>query len=241
MPLLRFLALFLFAAILAAPLPMHTSTCSAQAPGTADAADTAALTAAMQRRYESLESFEAAFSQTLVNAASGESRTRTGTIRFKRPSLIRWQTVTPEPELLVVGAQDVWAWYELEQTAYRYTVEQVLDSRTMLRFIAGKARLDEDFWVEDQGDDAGLRRLHLIPRKAEPSLVEATVWVDTGRTVMTRMELVDFFGNVNAVSLENLAFDVHIPAEVFAFAPPKDADVFDNRDKGAQGVENLGQ
>lgn len=240
MPLFRFMTLFLLAAILAAPLPPHGPGAAHAAPA-ALAEDTTALTAAMQRRYETLDSFEAAFTQTLVNAASGERGTRTGTVRFKRPSLIRWQTMTPEPELLVVGQNEVWAWYELEQTAYRYTVEQVLDSRTMLRFIAGKARLDEDFWVEDQGEDAGLRRLHLIPRKAEPSLVEATVWVDPQRMVMTRMELVDFFGNINAVTLENLAFDVELPADVFAFSPPKGADVFDNRDKGAQGVENLGQ
>lgn len=226
MPLFRFLVLVLLAAALAAP---------------ARAQEPSALTAAMQRRYETLSTFEAAFSQTLVNAASGESRTRTGTIRFKRPSLIRWQTMTPEPELLVVGAQDVWAWYELEQTAYRYTVEQVLDSRTMLRFISGNARLDEDFWVEDQGDDAGLRRLHLMPRKAEPSMVEATVWVDPSSTVMTRIEIVDFFGNTNAVILENMVFDVQLPAEVFAFAPPQGADVFDNRGKDGPAVETLGQ
>lgn len=190
-----------------------------------------ALTKAMQSRYETLKTFEAAFTQNMTNAASGETVKRSGTIRFQRPMLIRWETMTPEPELLVIGGQDVWSFFPEEETAYRFTTEQIMDSKTMLRFISGNARLDEDFWVADGGMDDGLRKLQLVPQKPEPSLVEAEMWVDVERAVMTKMTVIDFFGNQNSVALENLKLDVELPEAIFSFTPPEGTDVFDNRQK----------
>jgi len=221
MPLLRYAASLLLLLALASPA------LAADAPTD----PIAGLTTAMQKRYETLGSFTASFSQTLTNAASGESAMRTGKIWFKRPMLIRWETRTPEPELLVLGDQDVWNWFALEETAYRYTAAQVLDSRTMLRFISGQARLDEEFWVADQGEEDGLRKLQLVPRIPEPSMVEAEVLVDPKQAVMTRITIIDFFGNANAVDLDNLVLDADCPDKLFLFTPPEGTDVFDNRGK----------
>lgn len=197
------------------------------------------LVSAMQERYESLESFEAGFTQRMTNAASGETVERTGTILFKRPSMIRWQTETPEPELLIIGPQDVWTWFALEETAYRYTVDQVLDSKTMLRFISGRASLDEDFWVADMGTEDGLRKLQLMPKQPETSLVEALMWVDPERAVMVKTTVFDFFGNENTVELTGLELDVPLDDDVFTFTPPQGADVFDNRGKPGVTAEPL--
>jgi hypothetical protein len=71
------------------------------------AEDPAQLAARIQKKYASISSFTAGFTQAIRNAASGDTENRSGTIAFKKPTLVRWETVKPEKELLVVGKDAV--------------------------------------------------------------------------------------------------------------------------------------
>lgn len=186
------------------------------------------VTAAIQRQYESLESFQADFLQQLKNATTGRVEEREGSIAYQKPSLIRWETVTPERELLVVGSDAVWNYVPAEKTAIKNPLATVLGSKTMIRFISGQARLDEDFIVEEQGSEAGLTKLALTPKEPEPSLVQAFVWVDPATNMLRSILLVDFYGNVNRVGLDNLVLNPKLSRDLFAFTPPAGVTVQDN-------------
>lgn len=185
----------------------------------------------MQRQYESLTSFTAAFVQTLANAQTGEKEVRKGTIAFRQPSLIRWATVSPENQILVVGDKAVWDYYADEKTAYKYPTADVLSSKTMLRFISGKARLEQDFYVTEHPEKDGLLEMELTPKEAEPGLVQATVWVTPATYMLYRVLLVDFYGNKNDLSLDNLLLNPDLPRSDFEFSPPAGTKVFDNTKK----------
>lgn len=135
-------------------------------------AHAADLTDQIQKRYDTLQSFRAFFLQTLTNASSRETQERLGTIVFVRPRFIRWETTSPEQELLIIGKDTVWDYFPEEETVYRYSVEQALSSKTMIRFLSGEANLKEDFTVKDLGADGDFRHLKLIPKEPEPNLVE---------------------------------------------------------------------
>jgi outer membrane lipoprotein carrier protein len=193
------------------------------------AADIAALTSKMQKQYQTLSSFSAEFTQQLQNAASKESDTRTGKLIFAQPALIRWETLTPEKELLVVGKDVVWNAFPEEKTAYRYSVEEVLGSKTMLRFLSGKAKLTEDFHIQEEKDaPAGQVKLRLVPREAEPSLVLAYAWVDQRTNMLARISIEDFYGNINDLTLANVTLNTKTSPEMFQYTPPAGFSVFDN-------------
>lgn len=185
----------------------------------------------MQRQYEALTSFTAAFVQTLTNAQTSEKETRKGSIAFRQPSLIRWETTSPEKSLLVVGEAAVWDYYPGEKSAYKYPTTDVLSSKTMLRFISGKARLEEDFHVTEQGEKDGLLVLDLIPKEPEPGLVQATVWVTPSTYLLSKVLLVDFYGNKNDLSLNDLLLNPDLPRSDFVFTPPAGTSVYDNTRK----------
>lgn len=185
----------------------------------------------MQQQYEALTSFTADFVQTLTNAQTGEKEVRKGTIAFRQPALVRWDTVAPEKQLLVVGDKAVWDYYADEKAAYKYPTTDVLSSKTMLRFISGKARLEQDFYVTELPEKDGLLEMELAPREAEPGLVQATVWVTPGAYMLYRVLLVDFYGNQNDLSLDNLVLNPDLPKAGFEFSPPAGAKVFDNTKK----------
>lgn len=203
----------LFAALLAALLPA--------------AAQADKLTDAIQKRYETLQSFQTDFQQELTNAASGSVEKRSGKIWFKQ-SLVRWETHTPEKELLVVGQNIVWNYFEAEKLAMKYKPSQVFNSKTMIRFLSGKANLKEDFKIEEQGREDGMVKLRLVPKDPEPTMVLAYIWVDPKTSMLGKVLIVDFYGNGNMVSMRNLQADRRADAKLFEFTPPPGTQVKDN-------------
>jgi len=185
------------------------------------------ITDAIQKRYDSLNAFQTDFQQELTNAASGSVEKRSGKIWFKQ-SLVRWETQKPEKELLVVGKSAVWNYFEADNVAMKYRTSQVFNSKTMIRFLSGKANLKEDFKIEEQGTENGLVKLRLVPKEPEPTMVLAYIWVDAKTSLLGRVRIVDFFGNGNQVSLTNLSVDKRADAKLFEFTPPKGAQVKDN-------------
>lgn len=176
----------------------------------------------IQRRYEFIQAFQAEFTQELTVAASRESEVRRGILYFRHPGLIRWETVSPEPELLIVGSEVVWNYFEDEEIAYRYAVEDVLGSATVLKILSGQARLDDDFLTEvDLAEDAGATVIRLRPRIPEPSLVEATIWVDPATFLLQQVVALDFYGNTNQVALHDLRLDPDLDPSLFKFTPPE--------------------
>ncbi len=186
------------------------------------------LTAEIQKTYDSIKTFKADFTQTLTNAASKEQEIRSGKITFKQPSLLRWESVKPEKELLIVGDSVVWDYFPEDELALKYHTKQLFNSKTMIKFISGQARLEEDFVVENQGDDAGLIKLKLLPLEPETGLVLAYVWVNPEKKMLTRILVVDFYGNGNEVAMENIEIDPEVAESQFQFTPPKGVEVEDN-------------
>jgi outer membrane lipoprotein carrier protein len=194
------------------------SVCCAQASDLSDQ---------IQKRYDTLQSFRAFFLQKLTNASSREVQERLGSITFKRPRFIRWETTSPENELLIIGQDTVWEYFPEEETVYRYSVEQVLSSKTMIRFLSGEANLKDDFIIEDLGTDGEFRHLKIIPMEPEPNLVEGELWVRPGQDMLEKIKLVDFFGNINELELTGIELDVTVEDKDFTLNPPKGTEVIE--------------
>ncbi|WP_152512888.1 outer membrane lipoprotein chaperone LolA [Desulfovibrio sp. X2] len=194
----------------------------------AGAASASAITADIQKQYESLKGFTADFKQMLKSAATGQVEEREGTISYKKPNLVRWETDTPEKELLLVGKKVVWNYVPSEKTASKSPLNAVFSSKTMIRFISGQANLDEDFVVEEQGTEAGLIKLALTPKKPEPNLVQAFLWVDPQSHMLRSVLIVDFYGNANKLGLDNIRINPGLSDSLFEFTPPKGVTVQDN-------------
>lgn len=186
------------------------------------------ILAKMREATDSLSSFESGFDQLLTNTASKEEEKRAGRVWFQKPQNIRWETNQPEKELLIASGDDLWNYIPSEKTVYKYAAKDVLNSKTMVRFLTGKGRLEDDFVVKLLGEEAGLAKLELTPREAEPGLVKALMWVDPDAGLMKRVRLLDFYGNKNELTFVDLKQNPKIDRERFSFTPPKDATLIDN-------------
>lgn len=181
----------------------------------------------VQEKYETIESFQAGYIQILTNAATREQEERIGQISFQKPLNVRWESTSPEKELLLIDKETVWNYFPDEKAAYQYETDEILTSRNMIRFISGKARLTQDFKVEDQGMEDGLHKIKLVPNNPEPDLVLAYIWSDD-QGMMHRVLLVDFFGNGNELRLKDIELNPVLDEQIFSFEPPDGIDVIEN-------------
>lgn len=186
-----------------------------------NAADVIPIATALQKKYDSMKTFRAIFTQRLLHQESGSEEIRKGTLLFQKPLNIRWETEKPYPELLVVNKDAVWDYLPDEELAYCYSPDVVKDSRSVIQVVTGQTRLDKDFTVQSEKDDGGLAVLRLYPKDPTPQLVEAILWIDKESKLISRVQIMDFYGNTNEVHFTAITPDVPLQMSVFSFTPPK--------------------
>jgi len=203
----------------------------------ATAAQASDIAATIQARYEKLRTFSATFEQTLTHKESGSVEKRQGNLLFQKPLLIRWQTDKPHEETLVVTDKEIWDYLADEEIAYRYPLELVRDSRSIIQVITGQAALTKDFDVKEDGQENGLAKLHLYPKEPAPQMVEALLWVEPGTGYIRRASIIDFYGNSNDVRFTQFKPDTSLKTSDFTFTPPKGIEVEDRIDRKVQERE----
>lgn len=185
------------------------------------------LTSLIQKRYEAMHSFSAAFTQVLTHAESGAEERRTGRLLFAKPFRLRWETGAPGPETLVINEKEVWDYVPDEETAYRYAPEVAADSASLVKVVTGQSRLDQDFSVERQADENGLAVLRLYPKEPSAQVVEAVLWAEKTSGLIRRVRILDFYGNANDITFTRLTPDAPASDSAFRFTPPAGVEVED--------------
>lgn len=194
-----------------------------------------ALAEAMQTRYAQMQTFRAPFVQKLTHRESGAEEVREGVIYFQHPLNIRWETTKPEAELLVVTPKEIWNYLPADTTAIRYAPELAKDSRSVIQVITGQSRLDKDFVVEETGREGDLVVLGLYPHEPTVQFTEGKLWVNQKTKFIHRAEIIDFYGNSNDITLNDMALNLSFPAETFSFTPPAGVTVEDRMKDNASG------
>ncbi len=181
----------------------------------------------IQARYKDVDTIESTFDQVLTHRESGSVEKRTGRLIFQRPFLVRWETDSPNAELLVITDKDIWNYLPDEEVAYRYGAEIAYDSQMLVQVITGLAKLTKDFDVQTLGKENGMVSLQLFPHEPRPDLVEALLWVDEKTKIIKKVRILDFYGNSNELAFSKVNLNVDLDEALFSFVPPPGVDVED--------------
>ncbi len=194
----------------------------------------ASLAERLQQKYATINAMQADFTQTLLHKESGSTEKRSGTLLFKKPLLVRWETQKPSPELLIVGSNAIWNVFPNEELVYKYSPELAQDSRSIVRVVTGQTRLDQNFFVEEEGKDGSLVKLRLYPKEPTQSLVEALLWVDPEADLIKKLRVYDFYGNENEISFSSQNIAATAKDADFSYKAPKGF-VVEDRTKQTDG------
>ena len=192
--------------------------------GGAGAPSAGDLAARVQTFYERTRDLEARFEQTYAYAGFGRRQTSSGTLRVKKPGMMRWDYEKPARKVVAVKGSRLVQYEPEEHQAY---VDERFDATAMsaaVTFLLGKGDLAKEFDLAVDGAGALLLR----PKEIDPRVesIALTVGAD-GEVTATRV--VDGSGNVNEIRFSEVrrnrgipdgAFDVKLPKDVLHLQAP---------------------
>src|SRR5512138_3748244 len=118
----------------------------------------------VQAYYEATRDLEAKFQQTYTYAGFGRRQVSSGTLRVKKPGMMRWDYEKPAPKTIAVKGSRLVQYEPEEHQAY---VDEKFDASAMsaaVTFLLGKGDLAKEFDLSL--DDVGA--LLLRPKTPDP-------------------------------------------------------------------------
>ncbi len=185
----------------------------------------------LQNNYTKLDSFKAEIDQELFHRESNTTEKRKGSILFAQSDNIVLETKSPNPELIVVNAKEIWNYLPDEEVAYRYHPTALENSQIALSILTGQNKISDNFEVEELNEEGSLIGLLLYPNEPTSHLVEAQIWVNPKTNLIEKLTILDFFGNTNSISFKKFTPNFKTKKSDFEFKPPMGIDVEDRFDQ----------
>lgn len=111
----------------------------------AQTTDVLAISRAVDRHYDRLESLKSAFTETYLGP--GVSRSESGILWLKKPGRMRWEYRQPREKLFLTDSKNAYFYVAGENYAHRMPLNKVDDIRSPLRYLLGKTKLEKELDV----------------------------------------------------------------------------------------------
>lgn len=187
----------------------------------AQAGDSA--TKALVRALSGIQSVEARFEQTILDAAGESLQEATGNMVLARGNRFRWQTEQPFEQLAVSDGITVWVYdRDLEQVIVK-PIELDSANTPALLFAGDPGKVADAFSVRQLESSGALRSWRLKPRAEDALFTELDITFEDGAPVHMRME--DALGQQTGIVFRDARVNRGVDAGVFSFEPPAGTDV----------------
>ncbi len=173
---------------------------------------------------KSTKTLSADFKQISFDESGNPAQTSHGVFYLQRPGRFRWDYRKPFEQQIVSSQGKVWFYdADLEQVTIK-KIDQSLGTTPAL-LLSGDVSLEENFTLEQQGKDAELVWIRLLPKDEQSSFKYVMIGMEDGK--LGGMELSDNFGQLTRIYFSNLDTNSKLDPNVFVFNPPEGVDVFE--------------
>jgi outer membrane lipoprotein carrier protein len=195
---------------------------------TAKSPELAQILDAMQKRYNSTQTYKTAFEQTLKSAAFKKViRNASGTIYYTRPGKIKWVYEKPDKHLYLIDGETFWDYDETEKQVIKIPLKDALAGSVPQGFLFGAGNFQKDFDVKLMGHSTQEPHkgyaLSLTPRdkdlRAAVSDLELLVSDEDYGVLETRFD--DAQGNINYYIFTDSVLNPKLDPGMFIFKIPE--------------------
>src|SRR6266581_1293994 len=168
------------------------------------------------------QSARATFTQVVVGKSGRKPQQASGSMVFSRPGKFRWSYDKPYQQLIVGDGEKLWVYdKDLNQVTVK-TLGKALGS-SPAALLAGDNAIEKNFDLREGGTTDGIDWLDAQAR-AQDSTFERLRLGFVGEALKT-MEIVDNFGQTTTLNFGPIERNPSLPASLFHFVPPPNADV----------------
>lgn len=173
-----------------------------------------------------LKTFEADFTQTLLDRQGNTIEKSSGKMYLNNPGQFHWAYQEPFLQQVITDNVSLWIYDEdLEQVTIK-SVEGNLDN-TPAAVLSGKEDIDTHFNVEDLSKIEGLRVYQLSPKDEDGEFHSIRIGFHAMNLAL--LWLVDNLGQITRIDFSQQKLNKPLSDELFHFEPPEGTDVIDTR------------
>ena len=185
------------------------------------------VAAALQRKYDAIKDFSAAFTQTyeggvLRRKASSES----GTVYVKKPGRMRWDYTSPEKKLFVSDGRTMYLYFPADRQVMKNPVPDQDQATSAVLFLMGKGDIVRDFNVRWAGGGTDrIYRLRLDPKTRQSEYDWLEVAADRETLQIVGLTAADAQGGRSSFTFSNFKENVGLADKMFQFSIPRGTEV----------------
>ncbi len=191
---------------------------------TAYAAGAGTVVARLRQSYGNLTSMSAGFVQEVYYPALGQTTRSEGRMYFKKPSMVRWEYLVPEGDVVVSNGRLLWIYQPDIGQVIETTAEKGLPALAM-ELILDAGEIENDFTARLVKETSDAYTLELLPKTPQPDIEKLTVEVDKKTFLVVKTTVVDVFGARTTVSLRDIRLDPALDDSLFEFKAPEGTNV----------------
>jgi len=174
-----------------------------------------------------LNGLDGQFNQQVLNENGHLHEQSSGRVALSSPRLLRWEYLSPYPQLIIADGDSVWVYDpDLEQASRRPQGNEGQDSPLLI--LTDHARLGREYHIEDVGHKDGLEWLRLTPKQNPDEAGFQHALLGFGTNMLIRMDIEDALGQHTRIEFSQWKRNPTFAAGTFRFIPPKGVDVIGN-------------
>lgn len=182
----------------------------------------------VQAQYQKSAGIQAQFTQSTEIKATRQNKKAKGRIWIKRPGKLRWETLEPEPNILVSDGKLFWFYTPPFEAGERGQVIVRKKAQVQTQFLNALLSGSFEFGkgavrIEEKGD----KDFVLRPKPGTAGDVQsAEIEIDPGKKTITRVILTHTSGNLTRISLEEIHLVSKLEDSLFRFVADQNTDKF---------------
>ena len=180
----------------------------------------------LQARYETIRDFTADFTQTTRSALLPQTSVDRGSVKMRKPGLMRWDYVEPEKKIAGSDGTDFYIYVVADRVVTFTALPAPGEESTALLFLAGRGNLATDYLAHLPAEQPpGEWHLALTPRRAQGDYAHAILMVERPSLRLLGLETVDDQGGRSTIRFSRYRENVGLRASDFTFTRPRGVEV----------------
>jgi len=183
-------------------------------------------TAADQLKYKlaRLNSYQASFQQTVTDATQQQVQQGEGYLSLKQPSMFRFETISPSPNLLIGDGRTLWHYDETLEELKVYDATKEVDKTPFVLLTSSDAKLWALYTVTGQGETFAIE-----PKDKNNPVQKLTL--QFSGVGLAKMAVTSQDGQTSSFEFIAMQSNVPIDSAQFKFSAPTGVDIVDLRGK----------
>ncbi|MDX5299372.1 MAG: outer membrane lipoprotein chaperone LolA [Gammaproteobacteria bacterium] len=177
----------------------------------------------LTQRLKDYRTYEARFTQYVVDKTGRRIQEMHGELKAKRPGLFFWHTQPPLEQVIVADGEEVRVYDpDLEQVTIQPMDTRITSTPALL--LSGNVDgLNDAYEISRRGVNTQIEEYVLRPRNPDALFVSLTLWFQDG--VLSEMRLEDSLAQRSTLGFEDVKVNGEVSDTAFTLTVPEGTDV----------------